>query len=137
MTRPHRPAPPIDQTKRELLIGEAVAARKIAADRAGDYRRMYDAMPAEVEHLLTAPVESGGLMAGMIAPPTPAPFTPNAAGPTDYPQNWVPEVGSGRVTFEDQGTRAEAITSIPPRNPGNALDPLDLDGRNIPGVTFE
>lgn len=133
-------------TKREVLIGQAVQHRKIAAERASDYRKMYDAMPEQVEHLLTAPVEQGGLMAGIVPGPTPLRFAPNlpasagvapaADGPTDYPAAWATPSGTGSIMFEDNSAKLEALTNhVPPRSgPGGAAN---INPRNVPGVTFE
>lgn len=100
---------------RDMLIGNAVAARKIAADRADDYKRLFDADPSSITHLLTAPVERGGLMAGVAydraGQPVPSP-------PTDYPAEWLPETRGrqvhGTVAFEDARTATEAVSVTPP-----------------------
>lgn len=77
------------EANREGLLRSAVNARKITAESIPQYRRMYDDNPQAIHHLLTAPVEAGGLMAGLhgeIGAPAPADVT------TEYPAQWVPEV---------------------------------------------
>jgi len=70
---------------RDRVISAAVRDKKITADSADAYRRMYDANAQGVTQLLTAPVERGGLMAGVASP---------APSPVDaYPAEWVPELG--------------------------------------------
>ena len=76
---------------RDRLIAKAVADRKISADRADDYRRMYNASPETIERLLTAPVAEGGLVAGINLGGNPFPELPTA-----YPAEWLPEVHQGR-----------------------------------------
>jgi hypothetical protein len=84
---------------RDLLIANAVKARKIAPDRADDYRRLFDADPHGVKRLLTAPVEEGGLMAGVAAVENPLPPVP-----TDYPREWIGERRpGGNIAIEDAG----------------------------------
>ena len=102
---------------RDVLIGNAVAARKIAPDRADDYRRMFSADPRGVAHLLTAPPEEGGLMAG-IAGPLPQ-------HEDSYPRHWLAgSRPSGAVAFEDAQTAAEgAGGAVPPRQDGEAPAP--------------
>lgn len=99
---------------REMLIGHAVAARKIAPDRAADYRRMFDANPSGVAHLLTAPVREGGLMAGNAAVHNPIP-----PGADEYPPEWLPETRGGalrgEVAFEDQQARLDGTSTVLPR----------------------
>jgi len=84
---------------RDGIIALAVKARKIAPDRAGDYSRMYDADPRGIFNLLTAPVEEGGLMAGINIGGDPFPEQP-----TGYPRDWLPETrGGGDIGFADPG----------------------------------
>lgn len=100
---------------RETLIGNAIRARKIAADRADDYRRLYDADPVTITRLLTAPVEQGGLMAGIAFDRSGQPAPP----PEDeYPAEWLPETRGkalhGQVAFEDATTAVESASLTPP-----------------------
>lgn len=84
------------QTHREGLLRSAVNARKITAESIPQYRRMYDNNPQAIHHLLTAPVETGGLMAGLhgeIGAPAPADVT------AEYPAQWVPEVARRAPTM--------------------------------------
>lgn len=77
------------EANREGVLRSAVNARKITAESIPQYRRMYDNNPQAIHHLLTAPVEAGGLMAGLhgeIGAPAPADVR------TEYPAQWVPEV---------------------------------------------
>jgi len=100
---------------RDMLIGNAVRARKIAADRADDYKRLFDADPRSITHLLTAPVERGGLMAGVAFDRNGQPAPPP---PDDYPAEWLPETQGrslhGSVAFEDATTATEAVSATPP-----------------------
>lgn len=97
---------------RDLLIGNAVKARKIAPDRAEDYRRLFDADPNGITHLLTAPVREGGLMAGNAA--AVAPYAPGEQ-PDEYPREWIEQRRpSGAVAFEDHGTAADAMSGAMP-----------------------
>lgn len=99
------------EVARDGLIAHAVKTRKIAPDRAGDYRRLYDADPSGIHHLLTASVERGGLMAGNAA--AVAPFDPV---PTEYPSEWIAQGRPrGEVAFEDSVAAADgAAGSLPP-----------------------
>ncbi len=98
---------------RDGIIAMAVKARKIAPDRADDYRRLYDADPRGIFNLLTAPVEEGGLMAGINVGGDPFPEQP-----TDYPRDWLPETRSGGVIgFADPGVvHAAPATPAAPRS---------------------
>lgn len=102
---------PRQKAIREGLIARAVRLRQIAPDRADDYRRLYDADPMGITRLLTAPVSEGGLMAGVAA--AEAPFEP---APTEYPREWLHDGSrpTGRVSFEDVGTAADALASAQP-----------------------
>jgi hypothetical protein len=120
---------------RDLLIANAVKARKIAAARASDYRRLFDASPQAISHLLTAPVEQGGLMAGINMGGEPFP-----SEPTEYPRQWI--AGSRErpsVMFEDFGAALDGISHAPPASdprPGGGFD-VPPAGGAIPGVTIE
>jgi len=105
---------------RAMLIGRAVAARKIAPDRADDYRCLFDADPKSITHLLTAPVEDGGLMAGNAASVAPLPPVP-----TEYPRQWLAaNKPTGGATFED-GARPAPRADRPAvaRVPGVTIEP--------------
>lgn len=115
---------------RDSLIDRAVTARKIAPDRADDYRRMFDADPRGVHHLLTAPVESGGLMAGNAA--AVAPFDPV---PTEYPRAWISgSRPTGAVGFEDQATRNQGAAGFVP---GHSPQPEAVHPGDAGRVTVE
>ena len=104
------------QLQRDTLIASAVQTRKIAPDRAEDYKRMWDADPKGIHHLLTAPVAQGGLLAGNAAAFNPLPPVEAA-----YPAEWLPETRPrGQVNFEDGAvhtvpTPAPAAPSVPGR----------------------
>lgn len=101
---------------RDMLIGNAVNARKIAPDRAEDFRRLFAADPKTVERLLTASVEQGGLMAGVAELGNPRPIPP-----TEYPREWI--AGSrptGGVAFEDQQAASAGVGGV---MPGRAASP--------------
>jgi hypothetical protein len=68
-----------------VVIAAAVRARKIVADQADNYRRMYDADPAAIRRLLTAPVAQGGLAAGIVPAATSIPILPEE----EYAAEWV------------------------------------------------
>lgn len=109
---------------RDLLIGRAVSARKIAPDRAEDFRRLFAADPNTVERLLTAPVEQGGLMAGVAELDNPRPIPP-----TEYPREWI--AGSrptGGVVFEDQQTATAGVGGV---MPGRSEQPARTDASRI------
>lgn len=96
---------------RDGLIANAVETRKIAPDRAEDFKRMYDTDPKGITHLLSAPVEHGGLMAGNAAVHNPLPPPP----PDGYPAEWLGSGSpSGQVTFEDGGTAPQAVAGALP-----------------------
>ncbi len=103
---------PRHEAMREGLIARAVRLRQIAPDRADAYKRLYDADPNGITHLLTAPVDEGGLMAGNAAPLNPLPPQDDS-----YPRHWV--AGShptGTVTFEDTQSRTAGVgAALPPR----------------------
>lgn len=114
---------------RDALIANAVKARKIAADRADDYRKMFDASPGSIAHLLTAPVKDGGLMAGINVGGDPFPKEP-----TEYPKHWI-QAGSsptGSVIFEDQAAAMDGLSMTPP-----APSPAPGGTVSSPRITFE
>lgn len=94
---------------RDGIIARAVVARKIAPDRADDYRRMYDENPMGVFNLLTAPVAEGGLMAGLANHENPV--------PTEYPREWLDssDAPAGSVAFEDTVTLTESVSAAAPQ----------------------
>lgn len=104
------------EADRDRLIAKAVADRKISADRADDYKRLYNANPQIIGRLLTAPVAEGGLVAGMNVGGEPFPELP-----TDYPTDWLPDVHQakplhGQVAYEDHATRLDSASQgVPPR----------------------
>lgn len=101
---------------RDSVIARAVNDRKIAADRADDYKRMYDANPNGMFNLLIAPVAQGGLVAGMNMGGDPFPVRP-----TDYPKEWLgQEQRHAPVTFEDQYTAVEAAVFEPQPPPDHS-----------------
>src|SRR5438067_1161812 len=51
---------------RETAIAAAIRDGKIDGARADEYRRMWDANPGIIRRLLTARVEDGGLMPGLV-----------------------------------------------------------------------
>ena len=69
---------------RESVIAAAIGAGKIEAGRADEYRRMYDANPAIIRNLLTANVEDGGLMPGLVQAEE-----MNADAASAYDQSWL------------------------------------------------
>ncbi len=98
---------------RDGIIAKAIKARKIAPDRADDYRRLYDADPRGIFNLLTAPVEDGGLMAGINIGGDPFPEQP-----TGYPAEWLGDSlrGRGSIGFADGGTIQAPATPAAPRS---------------------
>lgn len=112
------------EVHRDRLIAQAVADRKINADRAEDYKRMYNASPESIERLLTAPVAEGGLVAGINLGGDPFPELP-----TDYPVEWLPEVHGGRplhggVAFEDHAAAVDSASgATPPRRHASSASP--------------
>ena len=115
------------EADRDRLIAKAVADRKISADRAEDYRRMYNASPETIERLLTAPVAEGGLVAGINLGGSAFPELP-----TDYPSEWLPEVQGkplhGKIAFEDSAAAVDgAAGALPVRRHAAASSPA---GRN-------
>jgi hypothetical protein len=118
---------------RQRVIAQAVAARKISADRADDYRRLFDADPRGITRLLTARPEDGGLMAGMNVGGDPFP-TPAA----DYPREWLQgQTGapSGTVAFDDNTTRLDALTHPGPHAQRRARTPTAPLRLPVPGGT--
>lgn len=104
------------EAHRDRLIAKAVADRKISADRADDYRRMYNASPETIERLLTAPVAEGGLVAGINLGGNAFPELP-----TDYPADWLPEVHQGKplhgsIDYEDAAAAIDGAShALPPQ----------------------
>lgn len=70
------------------LIAAAVKAGRIPAERATDYRRMFNAAPLETHRLLTA----GRSASVPASAPAPAPSG------AEYPAGWLPEVGQRAAT---------------------------------------
>lgn len=121
------------EVARDGLIAHAVQTRKIAPDRADDYRRLYDADPRGIHHLLTAPVEQGGLMAGNAA--AVAPFE---AQPDEYPTEWLAgQPGRGSVAFEDHSVKVEAITATGVPRAGTVPAAPSVPGSPGGGVFIE
>jgi hypothetical protein len=131
----------LQATRRDSLIAAAVTARKIAPDRAEDVKRMYDNDPKSIEHLLTAPVAEGGLMAGNAAAYNPLP-PPVVA---EYPADWLPEVGTGgrqggNVMLD--GVAVDVTAQAPPPAANTAQYPAEWlaaaprlgQGSAVPGV---
>lgn len=78
---------PTPTPSRDQIIASAIRAGKIAADRRDEYRRMYDADPKAIRNLLTASVEQGGLMPGIVL------------AADDYPAEWLGKpTGGGTIT---------------------------------------
>lgn len=116
------------EAHRDRLIAKAVADRKISADRAEDYKRMYNASPEIIGRLLTAPVAEGGLVAGINVGGDPFPEGQS----TDYPTDWLPEVQGkrlhGGVAFEDNAAAVDsAAGATPPRRHASASPPAGHD----------
>ncbi len=114
---------PRTHNQRDAVIAAAVKTRKIAPDREDAYKKLYDADPKGIHHLLTAPVERGGLMAGNAA--SVAPFDTQ---PDEYPEGWLPELRGkqvhGQVAFEDGRAATDAHAgALPPRRPATAPRP--------------
>lgn len=112
---------------RDRLIAKAVADRKISADRADDYRRMYNASPETIERLLTASVEQGGLVAGINLGGNPFPELP-----TDYPAEWLPEVQGkqlhGKIDYEDAAAAIDGAShALPPQRHAPPAPPAGRD----------
>lgn len=111
------------ETHREGLLRSAVNARKITAESIPQYRRMYDNNPQAIHHLLTAPVETGGLMAGLhgeIGAPAPADVS------TEYPAQWLPEVArraAAPAPVAAQTMQAAAAPAMPTATDGEAYPP--------------
>ena len=122
MPRTHNP--------RDSVIAAAVKARKIAPDRAADYKRLWNADPSGIRHLLTAPVEQGGLMAGVAAPV--APFDPV---PDEYPSDWLPELEgkqlNGNVAFEDASAATQGASGAGPRRGDRPAAPSQGRGGRV------
>ena len=120
------------EENRDRLIAKAVADRKIAADRAEDYKRMYNASPEIIGRLLTAPVAEGGLMAGINVGGDPFPEQP-----TSYPAEWLPEVQGrrlrGNVAYEDHAAAVDAAAGAQPRGSRRSASPAAPSSR----ITFE
>ena len=109
------------EAHRDRLITKAVADRKISADRADDYKRLYNANPEIIGRLLTAPVAEGGLVAGINLGGNAFPEGQSM----DYPAEWLPEVQGkrlhGGVAFEDDAAAVDsAAGATPPRRHASA-----------------
>jgi hypothetical protein len=72
---------------RETVIKAAIYDGKIPAEEANKYRRMWDGNPSAIRNLLTASVEQGGLMPGLVGAGGTA---ATAALPDDaYEESWL------------------------------------------------
>lgn len=93
--------------QRDVLIAQAVKDRKIAAHDVGKYRRWYDGNPAAYAHLLTASVEHGGLMPGLVPE--------GESAPDGYPKEWLGgNQPTGAVVFEEAAPSAGSVVSDAP-----------------------
>lgn len=72
-------------TDRDRVLDAAIRAGKIAAADRDRYARMYDANPHPTRRLLTARVEEGGLMPGLVGPGE----DPATATPGGYDPQWL------------------------------------------------
>src|SRR4051794_31059109 len=68
---------------REAILDAAVRDGKIEASRRAEYARRYDANPSVIRNLLTAPIEQGGLMPGLVR------LDAGAAEDPGYDPNWL------------------------------------------------
>lgn len=93
---------------RDRIVAEAVRLRKIAPEDAESHKRHYDENPEGWGHLLTAPVEQGGLMAGLVL---------SGDHPTEYPSHWLGAGTrpSGAVVFEDSAAAVEGAAGAAPQ----------------------
>ena len=100
-----------NQRIRDNVLDEAIRAGKIAAADRDRYRRMYDSQPVETRRLLTARVEEGGLMPGLVGPGE----DPATAAPGGYDPSWLSPQERQRVAAQQSATApATGRESIPP-----------------------
>jgi hypothetical protein len=122
---------------REAILDAAIRDGKIEASRRAEYARWYDANPAAIRNLLTASVEQGGLMHGLVRNDPGA----VAASESEYDLNWLTaaerqrlaEIRSGAPVAQAPVARAaptRAAVSAAPAPPGEAdeYDPSWLSG---------
>jgi Mu-like prophage I protein len=90
-----RVAEQAERERRDRVVREAVTAGRIAPAQAQQYRTRFDQDPDGTNTLLTAAVEKGGLMPGLI------PVEARGADPTAddmsteaYPAGWLPELAN-------------------------------------------
>lgn len=116
---------------RDLLIDKAVSARKISAERASEFRSMFDRSPLAVANLLTAPVDKGGLMAGINM----GGKAFAASEEAEYPAEWLGQPAPrGTVAYEDPTARVDAAAGyVPDGQPNFAAAPRNARA----SVTFE
>lgn len=107
----------MDTDQRDRVIAEAVRHRKIRQDQTDTYRRMWDANPSAIRHLLTASVAEGGFMPGLVAG--------QSGAPDEYPREWLGPANHGTaVVMGDDG-------------PHTLADPPAAPDRPSPVVMFE
>ena len=87
---------------RDNILDDAMRAGKIAAANRDEYRRMYDADPVAIRRLLTARVEEGGLMPGLVGPGE----DPASAAPGGYDESWLSPIERERIARATGGPNA-------------------------------
>jgi hypothetical protein len=70
-------------SEREQVLAQAIRERRISASQADEYRRIYDAQPLVMKHLLTASHAEGGLMPGLVA------YEDHYDAGSDYDESWL------------------------------------------------
>ena len=105
------------QRVRENILDDAIRAGKIAAASRDEYRRLYDAQPQVTRQLLTAKVEEGGLMPGLVGPGEAA----TAADPSGYDESWLSPIERQRIASAGGPSPAPSPAPAPAPSPAPAV----------------
>lgn len=105
---------------RDNILDDAIRAGKIAAARREEYGRMYDADPVSIRRLLTAKVEEGGLMPGLVGP---GEDLTTAPGPSDYDESWLSPIERERIAGARGGSRPAPTAPSQPQAPRASSTP--------------
>jgi len=106
------------QRVRENILDDAIRAGRIAASDRDRYARLYDADPRVTRQLLTAKVEEGGLMPGLVGPgedPT------TAADPSGYDAGWLSPIERQRIAQAGGPSPAPSPAPAPAPSPAPAV----------------